>query len=411
MDGIHQQIEAFARAFSLRAKPRTVTEYRRAVVRMVGRLDLTDVRNLTRAAVVDCLSSMPATKARLNDYLALLAFARWAATDGGLLESPLIEDIPLGKPPSRSRARTMRPFSEDEVRRLISEAEFDERSARPRCRIPGGGPVMRSHLYATMAVVGGRWREMCGPAAVRWCDVDWHGQTITFRAETSKNRHTDVVPLLPSAFEALRKWRALNATAPAESPIWPRLVRLECLRSDMQAAGIPLLAEGQPAGWHSFRHGLGARLAEVCEPTIAAKVLRHRDLSMTMRTYAQVGTERVRKAISGLDPKGETGRYPQSDIPGAKIQESPLTQGGRLSDTKGDEPEQDSSPVPEPMGVTGLEPVSTTRHAGSDSLLDVVSTLLTLADRVMRLARARTEPGNGFQRDHPSEPRPQHPDR
>lgn len=401
-----EQVEAFCRWFGLRAKPRTVAEYRRGVLRMTGRMGLGDVRDLTRAAVVDTLAAMPPTKARLNDYLALLAFARWAATDGGLLADPLIEGIPLGKPPSRSRARTMRPFSEAEVRRLIQVAEEDERAKRPRCKAHGGaGVTMRSHLYAVMATVGGRWREMCGPEAVRWADVDWNGQTLTFRSELAKNGHTDVVPLLPSAFDALRRWRALNAAAPAESPIWPRLVRLECLRSDMKAAGIPLLVDGQPAGWHSFRHGLGARLAEVCEPTIAQKVLRHRDIRMTTSVYAQVNTTRVRQAISGLEGSGGTGRYPQSGILHPKIQETPLTAKGRIHDNRGDEPEQDSSPKAGPMGVTGLEPVTPGPDAGNDSLMDVVSTLLTLVSRVMRLARAQEQP-HVAQPLKPSDPLP-----
>lgn len=389
MSELHTQIEAFARWFALRAKPRTVKEYTRGIKRLATRAGIGDVRAVTRDALVGALAAMPPTKLRTNDYLAMLAFCRWAATEARLIPSPLIEGIQLARPPERAKARTMRPFTEAEVRRLIAVAEEDERAVRPRCRVMARTPVVRSHLYAVMSVVGGRWREMCGQDGVRWGDVDFDSKAITFRSESSKGRRTDVVPLLPIAVDALTRWRALNAEAPASAPVWPRVIRLDCLRSDMKAAGIPARVNGQPAGWHSFRHGLGARLAEKVAPTIAAKVLRHRDLRMTTQVYAQVETERVRKAIAEVDGTG--GENPSGNL-SPKMERFPLTQGLRRAINNG-EPEQ-ASPLSAGMGVTGLEPVPPISDAGSD-LMAIAEMLSAAASRLVKIAfRLQQEHGD-----------------
>jgi integrase len=401
MESLDEQVATFARWFSIRSKPRTVKEYSRAVLRMCKRAGCADVRTLRRDRVVEAVAAMPATKLRHNDLAALLAFCRWAHQEAKLIPSLIVDGIDLGPIPTRRKDRTMRPFTEADVAALIRVAEEDERRVRPRCRASYGGPKYRSHFYAVLGLVGGRWREMCGPTGIKWRDVDLSEPEpcITFDSEVSKNRDEGVVPLLPSAADALRRWRKIRAADAPTDPVFAETVYLGTLHSDMAAAGIPKRDEkGRPAGWHSFRRGLGSRMAKTVTPKVAQSMLRHKDIRITMQLYSELQTEEVRAAVAGLD------RQEQKPVRVLPTENSmwKVDQGAGTADTPS-EPEQ-ATPCTFSKPPTGVEPVWASEGAGAETLMECARVLLATANRLMGLASRLMEPGNGCR--NPSSPPP-----
>jgi len=124
-------------------------------------------------------------------------------------------------------------------------------------------------------------------AALQWGDLylDTPRPYIALRAETTKARRADSVPLRRDVAAELRA--AKPARAGAEDRVFGRVPRMRDLRPDFDRAGIPKEdAQGRRADLHSLRMTLGSMLAESgVAPRTAMELMRHTDLRLTMGAY------------------------------------------------------------------------------------------------------------------------------
>jgi hypothetical protein len=113
---------------------------------------------------------------------------------------------------------------------------------------------------------------------------------IQLRAEATKARRADPVPLPQSLADDLRKARP--AAAGEADPVFPRVPSLVWWKIDLKAAGIPYRdATGQAADFHAgTRKTLCTRMHKGNVPLATAmRIMRHVDARLTMVDYADDG--------------------------------------------------------------------------------------------------------------------------
>ena len=204
----------------------------------------------------------------------------------GYVSASLVESIPT---PSRNTqpVRDQRPFTDDELRRL---GQVD----------PEYGPI-----YVLMAFTGLRRGEM---EQITTDDLilDLERPTLRVQSHVGKSRRHDSIPLLVDALHAARTLRAM-----AESRGRRRLIpttRLNHRRLDahLEQAGIEKIdSQGRFVAFHSFRR----TLADMCirhriTPAVAKRLLRHRDIRLTMDVYGKAGTDQTFGEASAIPPIG-----------------------------------------------------------------------------------------------------------
>lgn len=160
-----------------------------------------------------------------------------------------------------------RAFTENELQGLFAVA-------KPR----------RRFFYRVMAFSGLRRIEA---KRLLWGDVILDdAPRFQLRAEATKARRADVLPILSTLADELRAARPENWKP--NMLVFPRGVAdVETLRRDMQLAGVPLLDSlERPAGIHTFRRTFISQLqkAEV-HSRVIAQLARHKSLRMTDWKY------------------------------------------------------------------------------------------------------------------------------
>jgi len=138
--------------------------------------------------------------------------------------------------------------------------------------------------------------------ALRWDDVHVDGLRpyIALRAETTKARRADVVPLRRDVAAELR--RAKPADATPETPVFGRIPRMRDLKPDLERAKIDYMdAGGRQADFHSLRMTFGTMLAKSgVAPRTAMELLRHTDIRLTMNVYTDPGILNTAGAVEDL---------------------------------------------------------------------------------------------------------------
>jgi integrase/recombinase XerC len=187
-----------------------------------------------------------------NFYLqAVKQFCRWMVKDRRMADNPLAHLS--GGNVRTDRRHDRRELTEEELRSLLSATRASERSFRGL-----SGPD-RFHLYATACGTGFR---ASGLASLTPESFDLYADipTVTLSAQGNKSRKLKVQPLPPDVAELLRVY--LDGK-PASVPLWGGTWAsdnkgAEMLRGDLQAAGIPYVAEGPDgplyADFHALRH-------------------------------------------------------------------------------------------------------------------------------------------------------------
>lgn len=286
-------------------KPRTLREddlSLRRVARECAWLTMADVEPRSLRKYLERLREEGRTHKWLRNTLSTVSvWAAWAQAEGLLHANPA-DSIKLGKAREAKRQR-MRPFTPAEVEALVVEARRDEASARPRIR------VHRSTVYLVMFATGGRHSEVSGPRAIRWRNVTLEGDAaIDFDASVAK-AEAGRVPLLGPALDALRAWRRACEAIGAADPddlVFPVQPVHRVLHADMREAGVVRRCPetGRSSGFHSFRHGFATHLAaRGVAPAVAQRLLRHRDVGLTMSVYTQLSDQHLRDALASCGEK------------------------------------------------------------------------------------------------------------
>jgi len=205
-------------------------------------------------------------------------------------------------------AHPRRALSVDEIARLLDAAERRPLLELQTVRIgPNAGkPVAKvTERVAAKARRKGRERRLVYMLAVwtglrrgeikqfTWGDIqlDTVPGQIHLRAQTTKSKRADSLPIHPQLRDALRAWRAENAPVSSDEGTPAYVVStvpdMKCLRADLALAGILDKDEaGRYVDFHSLRVSLSTMLAaHKVSPRAAQALMRHTDPRLTAGVY------------------------------------------------------------------------------------------------------------------------------
>lgn len=233
------------------------------------------------------------------------SFARWLHLVGRLKEVPP-GLVALRRYSEREDRRvTRRALSADEVSRLLSAAEHgpwliakrDGRGGKILAKISGHERMM---LYLVALGSGFRAEELRTLTPVRF-QLDGENPTITILACYSKRKRTDVQPI---AAALAAKLGPFLARKPAGEP-WVALPvdAAKMLRTDLEAAGIPVKTDAGTLDFHSLRHTYISNLiASGVDPKTVQVLARHSTITLTVDRYSHTDERRLRDALENSKP-------------------------------------------------------------------------------------------------------------
>ena len=305
----------------LRAKGATAKHIRDVVSRLkrtfegmgVARFD--SLRNeATERFLLALGESEGLSKRTRNQYLTdLRAFVGWGIKTRRWPTNPLASVKPLkGEDDVRRRRRA---FSEDELQRLFLATETRPvldvlkrkkvtDKARRKAELEGRE---RALCYRLMAYAGLRVNEV---RTLTWRALDLDGEPakVTIEAQHAKSKRRDTIPLHDSVAGLLRPWRkdvvALRGVIPNPQrrvfrvPTHPE----RAFAKDLEAAEIAAVNDqGEVVDLHSLRHTCSTMLTRAnVPPRIVQALMRHADLSTTMRTYTHMELYDLAGAVTAL---------------------------------------------------------------------------------------------------------------
>ncbi len=216
----------------------------------------------------------------INHYLTTLrSFCVWCVRRKRMATNPVSDIEPVIESGDVRRAR--RALHEGEVMRLLAAL-----------------PAEYKLLYRTLLGTGLRAGEA---AALQWGDVrlDSPSPFIQLRAETTKSKRADVIPLRIELAEGLRGTRGDAGDA---DRVFRRVPRAKEHRRWLESAGIAYVDDtGRRADVHSLRHTYGTMLSKVgVAPREAMSLMRHTDMRLTMKVYTDPRIFNLAAAVEKL---------------------------------------------------------------------------------------------------------------
>lgn len=142
----------------------------------------------------------------------------------------------------------------------------------------------RRLVYLLAAWTGLRRSEI---RQLTWGDVQLESlpAKIALRAETTKSKRADSLPIHPQLADELKAWRT-GSEGPSDF-VFSTVPSMKCLRSDLALAGIADKDEaGRYVDFHSLRVSLSTLLAaNKVSPRAAQALMRHTDPRLTAGVY------------------------------------------------------------------------------------------------------------------------------
>lgn len=195
---------------------------------------------------------------------AAAAFCRWCVKRGRMPTLPLAGLAKADE--SIDIRRERRALSPEQVAGLLDAVDAGYRA-----------------VYRFMLATGLRRRET---RLLCWGDLALNSPTpfIRLRAETTKAKRADSLPLHPVIAAELRE---LRGDAADGDRVFARVPTMHRHRKYLEAAEIPFEDEdGRRADVHALRHTFGTMLSmSGASPRVAMELMRHTDLKLTMKHY------------------------------------------------------------------------------------------------------------------------------
>ena len=214
----------------------------------------------------------------LNDYQhAISTLLNWLRDSGRISTNPLEH---VGRVDGRGK-KTFR-------RRAFTDAE----AARLLAVHPD-----RRRVYLLALHTGLRLSEL---RALQWADVDLEAPMIRLRAEATKAKRADVLPITLTAQAMLAEWRD---SRPGSGRVFPRGVpNHHTFRADLEAARIPRLDDrGWKVDFHALRVTFITNLQRAGVPQrIAMALARHTDPRLTAHIYTDQDALPLAEAVAKL---------------------------------------------------------------------------------------------------------------
>lgn len=268
-------------------KAKTLDDYRHGAEVVKDELGSRKLKDLT---VNDCASLIATLQKRgyktwsVKKILTpLQGSMRVAVREGWIQGNPLANLLPHERP--KDDQREMRCLGNAEITLLLDNASTDRWKT----------------LFATLLFTGLRISEAL---ALEWKDIDLQKQVISVREGKTDAAKRDV-PIMDGLARRLRHYRMQG---------WPtgyvfknrndgavsRREALRALRAAEKRAGIPEYT------LHELRHTFASILISEGEPvTLVAKLMGHKDPSITLKTYAHLfdAQANVQRAMDTLQAK------------------------------------------------------------------------------------------------------------
>jgi integrase len=200
-----------------------------------------------------------------NHYLTTaVTFCRWAVKRKRVASHPLADIAPVETAGKLTRQR--RALTEDEVTALLAAV-----------------PARHQLAYRMILSTGLRRDEL---KQLRWGDVKVNAPMphIQLRAETTKAKRADALPLRADLVELLKAHRA---DAADDAPVVRTLPSMDSHKRYLEWAGIAYVDDrNRRVDFHALRHTYGSMLAKAgIAPRVAMSLMRHTDLRLTMNVY------------------------------------------------------------------------------------------------------------------------------
>ena len=185
-------------------------------------------------------------------------------------------------------------------------------------------PLHRATVYLFTIYTGLRRSELDG---LTWGDIDLDSTTPSVRVSgsISKNGKTETLPLRPEVVDALRAYRP-DMCQPFEWAFRGRVPKSRTVKKDIIKAGIlPRDSYGRRFDLHALRTTFGTLLsASGVLPRVAMQMMRHSEISLTMKTYMDAShlplvsslamlpalSLHASKHVSKLVVQGQNGAFP-----------------------------------------------------------------------------------------------------
>ncbi len=258
-----------------------------------------------------------------NHYLETLrAFCRWAMRRKRTAAHPLAEVSPVETAGQLRRQR--RALTEDEITALLAAV-----------------PARHQLSYRLILGTGLRRDEV---RQLTWGDVKLNAPLpcIQLRAETTKAKRADVLPLRQDLAALLREARS---EAGDGERVCRTLPSMDSHKRYLKRAGIPFLDEqDRRADFHALRHTYGTMLAKAgVAPRVAMSLMRHTDLNLTMNVYTDprvfdlagaveklpaLASVTAVESVRATGTEGATGRSESVSSTSAGVGECPAVIGG-----------------------------------------------------------------------------------
>lgn len=164
-------------------------------------------------------------------------------------------------------------------------------------------PPDRRLIYVLALSTGLRRAEM---ESLTWGDVELDAPQsyLCVRAKFTKNRKDAFIPLIPQTAEELRAVRPAGVSS--HVAVLPNGVprNRRALRRDMEKAGIPVMdGNGRKFDLHAMRTTCCTFLLSAGVPVrIVQEIMRHSDIRLTTRNYADMSRSPLRESMNALAP-------------------------------------------------------------------------------------------------------------
>lgn len=222
------------------------------------------------------------------------AALRWAESQGLITKAPKIDM------PHRQRGQTMmrgRPITAEEFDRMID--------AVSRVR-PDDAPVWR-RLWLSGLRLGEAMALSWGLDAPLYADLTGRRPAFRIYAEAQKARRDEILPMTPDFYELLAATPEADRTGKVFKVVALRtgkpLLRQEVGRVvsaiGRKANVMVNKADGKYASAHDLRRAFGTRWAKRVMPAVLQRLMRHSEISTTMRYYVSHSADEMSDELWG----------------------------------------------------------------------------------------------------------------
>lgn len=249
--------------------------------RLAGWEKWTQLSQVQHAAMSDALANLDAkgysTRTVEAYRVSWRSFMEWCVDGKFIAENPLARIKPTRR---KKAARARRAPTVEEWRRLL-----------------GVSPRRRSRIYLVAGLTGLRKKEM---RLLERRDVDLEDKQLKLRAEATKMKRADTVPLIPDVLPTLTE--LCEGLQPHER-LFPQMPSFKPIRDDITRAGIVSPdPSGRHVNFHSLRYFFCTLLARTLPIQVVRLLMRHKDISVTCKVYLDLGIADVSEAVLQLPP-------------------------------------------------------------------------------------------------------------